>query len=775
MINTKQYKFEPGAWSIIQMGEELIGHPTTAINELVKNGYDADATLALVYLNYSKDNSKSFIVVWDNGLGMNSTTLFGEWLQPSVSSKRLGIKKSKIFERNFLGSKGIGRLAAMALGKYLMVITKTAQESSYNWLSIDRQAFKEESLLSKIEFPGGTSSSIIEILKENKNTSIKIKTINADLNRFLIDKKLINFTEGTVIIIENLDDSIRTIIEDEFLDGEVLIQDMSLLRSLRILITPLLLNPTIQDELIQKEILKLKTNISLSESTFDIYFGSNLLRPSEELFQAIKIEEFSILSNYDYRILGKVNIDGSVNGLYTCNRLIEDSFETKFVLTNNEVFSDESLRFRNIGEISKNEIAESKVGEFFFDIRIYDRDPDAMEKLSNILKTSGRRQTGYILDDIVGLRISKNGFGIKPYGEEEKDWMGLSQMRIQDPSVMLGTNQLIGNIFLFSPENDSLSEKTNREGFFENEAFITFKKILRSILIEVGKRRFNYRQKHNIGRKFSSKHERPDTTRYIDLIKSLTSDEKIITKAKKYVEQITTTLDNLENSLSFSQRLATLGGGLELVYHEMAQPISIIGKSLFSLKFPIGRIVEITTREEILVEIKHIKSSIGILDKLKESLEPAIGISKKSTFKPFETFNKICYLFTKDLLSLKIKLIIDENIKNYEVKDFEYNLWISFLNILNNAVYWLKSSNISDKTIYFSLGKNNEIIISNNGPLIEQDELENIFNYGVTHKKEKNATGLGLSFTKSILTTNDWDIWAENFPYGPAFLIKKQI
>ena len=75
-----EHVFDPGAMSIIQMGEELIGHPTTAINELVKNGYDADATDSYVYVNISEING--FIAVFDNGLGMTYETLFGEWLRP---------------------------------------------------------------------------------------------------------------------------------------------------------------------------------------------------------------------------------------------------------------------------------------------------------------------------------------------------------------------------------------------------------------------------------------------------------------------------------------------------------------------------------------------------------------------------------------------------------------------------------------------------------------------------------------------------------------------
>ena len=112
MIESQKYKFEPGAMSIIQMGEELIGHPSTAINELVKNGYDADADKCWVYTQYDKDVNRNFLIIKDNGLGMEANTLFGNWLKPSISSKRdedREKRRSEIYERKFLGSKGIGR------------------------------------------------------------------------------------------------------------------------------------------------------------------------------------------------------------------------------------------------------------------------------------------------------------------------------------------------------------------------------------------------------------------------------------------------------------------------------------------------------------------------------------------------------------------------------------------------------------------------------------------------------------------------------------------
>ncbi|WP_374950955.1 ATP-binding protein [Mucilaginibacter sp.] len=766
------YRFEPGARSIIQMGEELIGHPSTAINELIKNGYDADATTCKVYLNYSKDNSQSFICISDNGLGMNSDTLFGDWLQPSVSQKRGGSGKSKIFHRNFLGSKGIGRLAAMALGRYLTVITKTAEETHYNWLVIDREKFKDELLLSEIKFPGGRTEKISEILTNNDVIEIKNYTSNQVLTNYLKAKKLVDFKEGSLIIVESLDDSITTIVEDEFLNGDIEIQDIDLIRSLKILITPLILNSTIQDELIQKRILDKKYEIATPESTFDLFFGCNLIKNNFD-DEFLKIEEYSILSNFDYRVLGKVDRSGDVTGIYYCNRLIEDSFNIPFSLIAADVFSADYSRGRKIEEI--NQATTNKVGEFYFDIRVFDRDPDAMDKLSKFLKSPGRRETGRLLDEIVGLRISKNGFGVKPYGDEESDWMGLSQMRVQNPSAVIGVNQLIGNIFLYSPENDALSEKTNREGFFENEAFITFKKVLRSILLDVGKQRYNYRQKHGIGRKADSKNDRPDSSRFLDFIKNITKDKKVINEAENYLNEISTTLDNLENSLSFSQRLATLGSGLELVYHEMAQPMMIIGKCLFAMKFPVGRVAKLEDRNEILAEMSGIKTAVNTLDLLKESLQPAIGISRKKRFKPLDIFNKVCYLLTKDLIANNISVTVDESFNEFFINDHEYHLWISFLNILNNSIYWLTQTELKDKTIFFKKGINGEISISNNGPKVDIGELENIFNYGVSHKKGNLRSGLGLAYTRSLLGTNDWEIWCENYSYGPAFILKPLI
>ena len=85
---------------------------------------------------------------------------------------------------------------------------------------------------------------------------------------------------------------------------------------------------------------------------------------------------------------------------------------------------------------------------------------------------------------------------------------------------------------------------------------------------------------------------------------------------------------------------------------------------------------------------------------------------------------------------------------------------------------WLDFTD-KEKILNFELIEDSYFLISNTSPTIPEDDIEIIFDYGITGKKERNATGLGLSFTKSMLNSINWDIWAENMTYGPGFYIKK--
>jgi len=782
MSNTttiRKHIFEPGAMSIIQMGEELIGHPTTAINELVKNGYDADATKCNVYI--SQSSTKPFMFISDNGLGMDDEILFGPWLQPSISSKRKEGVKSQIFQRSFLGSKGIGRLAAMALGKIITVVSKTSGEKDYNWISLDREKFRHDSLLSSIKFPGDKVTDISTIFLDQTLCKERGSFVNKELVDILKNNSLLKFQEGSLIIIEELDDSLTSLIKDEFenkSENDLKIEDTAIYKSLSVLITPLELNSSIQQELFKEKIIDGKRSLATPESLFEINFGIDLIKNDDhnDEIEWIPVSNVPIFKAFDYRIFGKVSNDGTVNGKFICKRLKIDSFAEDFFIPKDKIFDDVAeTTSPNTKQLELPiEEFETSVGEFYFDIRVYDRgEDDSMGKLMEVLKADKVSQARVLLNKLLGLRISKNGFGVKPYGEENKDWLGLGQIRVDDPGGNVSVNQILGYVFFYSPQNDGLKEKTNREGFYENKAFGQVKTVLKSIFKNIGDRRYRYRRKHNLGDNVKSKHSRPDIERYREIINKNNDVKTIRKESEKFLVDVTTALDNLEGSLTFSQRLATLGTGAELIYHEMAQPLHQLNTSRASLDLKKSKIEPETIRVSTEKDLLFIASSAQTLVQLRESLKPAIGKSRKIDFRPVETFLKVCRLFQTDIEEFKIKVEITSSAQELILHDLEYPFWISFLNIINNAVYWLKQSD-SERKISFTVNDSNALLIYNTSAQIPDDDIELIFEYGVTHRKEKTATGLGLAFTRSILSLNDWTIKAENWENGPAFIISKK-
>lgn len=772
----KKHTFQHGAMSIILMGEELIGHPSTAINELVKNGYDADANISRVYLHYDDDLTKSFALIVDDGIGMDNGTLFGDWLQPSVSMKRKPGARSKVYRRHYLGSKGIGRLAAMALGRYTTVVTRTEKESLYNWVTVDREAFKEDKLLSEIEFPGDRVEQICDLFSDDIYSRIRDISPNNTMVQLLKKNNLHYFSNGTLIVIESLDKSVMNMLEEDFHKQTELfgheINTTDIYKSLATLITPLHLSSSIQKELLEKRIIQQEIKLAEKENAFSIAFGTNLLPDQEEYnIDWQDIEAIPILSVYDYRVLGRVKQNGSVEGYLYYKRLENDSREEILEISAKEI-KDNSLSGRMREEfpaVPLKYIGSTEVGEYYFDIRVYDiGESDNLDKLGRQSGLGKKFKNSF--KQFQGLRVSKNGFGVKPYGEEVEDWLELSKRRVQDPGHTVNTNQILGNVFFYSPVNDKLQEKTNREGFLENTAYSEVVETLQAIFADLGRKRYIYRLRHGLGRIPKSKHTRPNIQRFLNEIKKSDDLSHIRMYSEKFMKDVTTSMDNLEESLTFSERLASLGSGIELVYHEMVQPISGLKTTTASLNLKKDNIQQ-EVRKYYLFDIKALGDSTEALTELRKSLQPAIGRGRKRKFKPYTTFLKVCRLFRSDLDENDISPLADERLKDFEITDREYAFWIAFLNIINNAVYWMKKSG-EGGVVKFHM-ENGSFVISNSGPLISEDIIEYIFEYGVTTRKEKHAMGLGLSFTRSILSSINWEITAENRPDGPTFIIKK--
>lgn len=135
MANQDKF-FSVDARTILQLGRDSIKEFTTALVELVKNCYDADADNVVIEVYSNKNNA--FIRIADDGFGMTEDIIDDNWLRIGFSEKRK--KKRTQKKRRKTGEKGIGRIAADRLGKKLTLLT-SSKEGLPQGLIVDWEKF----------------------------------------------------------------------------------------------------------------------------------------------------------------------------------------------------------------------------------------------------------------------------------------------------------------------------------------------------------------------------------------------------------------------------------------------------------------------------------------------------------------------------------------------------------------------------------------------------------------------------------------------------------
>lgn len=133
--------FEIDARVLLSLGRDSIKDKTTALTELVKNSYDADADAVDIDIFSQAHGSPAYVRVADNGTGMTETQVDGLWLRIGYSHK-LAEKTSSLRGRRRTGEKGIGRLSADRLGASLILKTKANNATAYG-LRVDWERFNQ--------------------------------------------------------------------------------------------------------------------------------------------------------------------------------------------------------------------------------------------------------------------------------------------------------------------------------------------------------------------------------------------------------------------------------------------------------------------------------------------------------------------------------------------------------------------------------------------------------------------------------------------------------
>lgn len=147
-VPTNELAFSVDTHLLRELGALLVGRDSTALVELIKNAYDADASRVLIHGESLTQHG--LVTVRDDGHGMTYQDFVGSFLRIAGRSKEGGDRRSPRHGRKFTGAKGIGRLSAHKLGERLAlestpdthVLGRTSDTAgvaaSINWTEIEQ-------------------------------------------------------------------------------------------------------------------------------------------------------------------------------------------------------------------------------------------------------------------------------------------------------------------------------------------------------------------------------------------------------------------------------------------------------------------------------------------------------------------------------------------------------------------------------------------------------------------------------------------------------------
>ena len=180
MHDPNSVRFSVDADLISRLGKELVARQETALSELVKNAYDADARR--VTLRFIDSLSKGgTLEIDDNGVGMTKEQLINGFMRIS-SGDKVANPVSRIYRRKKAGQKGIGRFAVQRLGERLEIITKSDLASEGYSVSFDWEDYKRDKELTEI------TNTIKSCEKTDSGTTLIIKGLRDKWNEVAIQR-----------------------------------------------------------------------------------------------------------------------------------------------------------------------------------------------------------------------------------------------------------------------------------------------------------------------------------------------------------------------------------------------------------------------------------------------------------------------------------------------------------------------------------------------------------------------------------------------------------
>lgn len=619
-MEIEKYQIKATSSILNLLGDELIGSDSLAIFELVKNSYDADAEeVTIKFIDLNSPNQR--IVIEDDGCGMTSEIIHKVWLTIGTNYKKKEAKISQKFKRFSLGNKGVGRLAVHRLADSIFLETKTETDLfgtnlEINWKKLVSSANYIDDLYVEVR------EGVQKEFEKNHGTRI---TLTGLKNKSWAKNQL----RDLVRKIDNFKNPFHPI--DNF---NVIIQC---------------------DEDKQHWIEDIKSGIDiLSESLYSFKFNliPNADVADNDHTSFVKFEWSYSFRPHQFNQMPD-NVQCVKDSILPINPSIWSDINDK---KGQHYLHNEDLA--NIGPIS---------GEFY----VFNQS----KKLLDIIYGVGRNKAvkEYIRDNC-GVKIYRDDIRVYNYGEPFDDWLNLELAKVQRAGDHFSKKVTIGAISLQLAESEGgLIEKTNREGFSENDIFWRLREIVRAV--------FSFFERTADADKQKIEAALADTTinKRIGLSDTIRDLERKL-EEKNLKEELSPIIRKVERDYN-EMRDVMLNSGmtglnLALMFHEIEREMKFISTDL----------------ESPSINVFALKGRIKNLNLLLENFSPILKQKKKSILKASALVERAVQI-NKNRFDYH-NIIFSSPLLSKEQSDFKItgpgNLLISSLsNIIDNAIYWV--------------------------------------------------------------------------------------
>lgn len=783
------YHFDITPHIVKQLGEQLVSDEVTALLELIKNSYDADANYVSIDINtkgqYTNEdlifpNHKGYIAVEDDGFGMDEETILKSWLLISYSKKReQKAKNIKTPEgRTPLGEKGLGRLSTQRLADICEILTNTNKNEgthlAFNWKDFE----KEERL------------SDVEIKSTKYNPKIK---------------------NGTKLILTNLNHS-------EVWEGKNLERFKGFVSQI---ISPYKENRpfdvylTVNNEVIDLE--KINDDLrNLAISKFEFSFDNKKIKISGKTkltkFVGNKKDDFEKFLQSDN---GKKFYEFLKESEY--NDIVLSDKKNFFLELDNEFTLDEISGMEVYdGEIANPGSFEGVIDEFSFDNWLtYD------EQVNNIFNGLSNYRT--FAQSQAGVKLFRNGFAIKPFGINGQDWLKLADSQTNASSYYpLRPKNVIGYFSIDEGVNKNLKDKTDREGLISNpysrnffvlaffvirqinnyqerirRAYVDFVKIyktknngittvtqsfnhINNILVSSTSISDELKDTESVINElvqeqtaivsdvkdnplFATEENKTNVKKAQKLLDKLKRIQEAFSKVEKVIEKtenlnevidvLEPKIQALEEQLNNFSELAGLGITAESISHEFLNIVDNLNERalFYQQKLKDKQLKE----SDSFILLEYINETVNGLKVQLRHLDPALKYQreKKNQFSLSDYFSEEKDYYKKRFKSKDIDVIM--SIKDdFSLKINKGKLTQIIDNILINSEYWLKEKKSKHKDFSPKINITIEqpwLYISDNGFGIPKNIEKQLFEPFISTKPKGEGRGLGLFIVLQLL------------------------